>query len=436
MREIPTIDDMAALLRELCERFPAICRRRLIGASRKGEPLELVSIGDGRQNALVFGGPHANEPVGFLTVLRLASALCENAAERQGFTWHFIACVDPDGARLNEGWYGGPYTISHYHRHFYRPSMSDQPEWTFPIPSGRKRFDRPLPETLALMRVIDELRPAFMLSLHNADFGGAYFQISRDVPGLPAELAAIAAGQGVPLDLGPIDTVGYQVAGPGVTLLPPAEHIDFVETGGDARTPRTYGASSWHYADRYGTFTLIAEVPLWTTPGCDDPSDAGLSFGHLVKAAAVRLREELEPLARARTDIRSQCVAHSPFHAAVDDTLAVSHLLIASLEGAVDREDAARTVTRAEASGIHDTVRRLPLRACAMFLRLLEAETAAGNHQAALTAVRATLEERLRRLCAAAEEELVPSVDPIGRIVTIQTEAALATARRLRFAQG
>ncbi|MBT2226972.1 M14 family zinc carboxypeptidase [Nonomuraea sp. NEAU-A123] len=434
MRVIPTIDDMAALLRELCDRFPATCRRRRIGASRRGEPLELVSIGDGRQNALVFGGPHANEPAGFLTVLRLASALCEDAAERHGFTWHFIACVDPDGARLNEGWYGGPYTISHYHRHFYRPSMSDQPEWTFPIPSGRKRFDRPLPETLALMRVIDELRPAFMLSLHNADFGGAYFQISRDVPGLPAELAAIAAGQGVPLDLGPIDTVGYQVAGPGVTLLPPAEHIDFVETGGDARTPRTYGASSWHYADRYGTFTLIAEVPLWTTPGCDDPSDAGLSFGHLVKAAAVRLREEIEPLARARTDIRSQCVAHTPFHTAVDDTLAVSHLLIASLEGAVDREDAARTVTRAEASGINDTVRRLPLRASSMFLRLLEAEAAADNHPtpAALTAARAALEERLARLCAQAEGELVQLPDPLGRIVTIQTEAALAAARRLR----
>ncbi|MEU7828651.1 MULTISPECIES: M14 family zinc carboxypeptidase [unclassified Nonomuraea] len=432
MRVIPTIDDMAALLRELCDRFPATCRRRLVGASRRGEPLELVSIGDGPQNALVFGGPHANEPAGFLTVLRLASVLCENAAERRGFTWHFIACVDPDGARLNEGWYAGPYTISHYHRHFYRPSMSDQPEWTFPIHSGRKQFDRPLPETLAMMRVIDELRPAFMLSLHNADFGGAYFQITRDVPGLAAELASIAAGQGVPLDLGPIDTVGYQVAGPGVTLLPPAEHIDFVETGGDARTPRTYGASSWHYADRYGTFTLIAEVPLWTTPGCDDPSDAGLSFGHLVKAAAVRLREEIEPLARARTDVRPQCVAHTPFHAAVDDTLAVSDLLVSSLEGAVDGEDAARTVTRAEASGIHDTVRRLPLRACAMFLRLLAAEAAAGNRPADLTAVRAALEERMGRLCAEAEGQLVQLDDPLGRIVTIQTEAALAAARRLR----
>ena len=48
-----------------------------------------------------------------------------------------------------------------------------------------------------------------------------------------------------------------------------------------------------------------------------------------------------------------------------------------SLEGAVDGQDTARTVTRAEASGMHDTVRRLPLRACAMFLRLLAAEAAA-----------------------------------------------------------
>ncbi|NRQ35505.1 hypothetical protein HII36_27280 [Nonomuraea sp. NN258] len=419
---------MSGGLRELCRRHPALCSIRPIGRSRAGEPLDLVSIGgDGggggggaRGHALVVGGPHANEPAGLLTVLRLATLLCADPARRAGLTWHFIGCLDPDGARLNEGWYGGPYTVAHHHRHFYRPAMGRQPEWTFPIETGPRRFDRPLPETLALRRVIDELRPVFMCSLHNADFGGAYFQVSRRVPGLAAELAAIAESHGVPLDLAPIDTVGYASAGPGVSLLPSADRIDFAETAEQAGAPRPYGASSWQYADRYGTFTLIAEVPLWVSPGCDDRSPAGLTRGQLVKSAAVRLREEIEPLAWLRAETRTRCVADTPFHAAVDDTLAVSRLLVASLELGVDQRE---PVSRAEAGGINDTVRRMPLRAAAMFARLLAAEPE-------LATARAEVGGRLRRLCAAAQAEVVQLEDPIGRITAIQTHAVLTAARR------
>lgn len=443
MRVVPTVNELSSSLRALCERYPNICRIRRIGLSRDGAPLELLSIGGGSRNALVIGGPHANEPAGFLTVLDLATMLCESPGLRAGlgFAWHFVACADPDGARLNEGWFGGPYTVGHHHRHHYRPAMADQPEWTFPGPAGGNRvgggpgrFDRPLPETRALMAVIDELRPVFMTSLHNADFSGAYFQVSRDLPGLAADLARVAAGHDVPLDLAPIDTVGYRVAGPGVFLLPPAERIDFVETGQVTRGPRPWGASSWHYADRHHTFTLIAEVPTWASPGCDDPSDAGRSRGHLLKTAAVRLREEIGALDALHTAVRGRFVARTPFHGAVSDTLAVSRLLIASLEKAASEPSADEPVSRAEVGGIDDTARRMPLRSAAMFLRLLDAELAAGNRAPVMAGARAEVEGCLNRLCAEAERDSVPHADPIARIAAIQTRATLTTARHLAYA--
>lgn len=416
---IPTVDVVAAKLREICVLYPDLCSTRRIGYSRLGEPLDMLSIGDGREHALVIGGPHANEPVGFLTVLRLAKLLCEG--ERHGFTWHLIGCVDPDGARLNEGWYAGPFTVAHHHRHFYRPALADQPEWTFPVDAGAKHFDRPLPETRALMRVIDDLRPGFLFSLHNADFGGAYFQISRPLPGLAGELAALAVSHGVPLDLAPIDTVGYEVAGPGVTLLPSADWTDFADScGGEP----TYGASSWQYADRHGTFTLIAEVPLWTSPGCDDRAPAGVSERRLLEEATVRLRHEIAPIARLRE--ATGPTVTSPFHAAVDDTLDVCDRLIAAMKRAALQATATRPVSRAEAGGIHDTVRRLSLRTAGMFVRLLEEEPAAG------LAVHMEARAVLHRLSAAAQTEVVTPDDPLTRIVEIQTRAALISAAHLR----
>lgn len=48
-------------------------------------------------------------------------------------------------------------------------------EWTFPVDYKELHFHDPLPETQALMNIIDEIKPEFMYSLHNAGFGGSFF---------------------------------------------------------------------------------------------------------------------------------------------------------------------------------------------------------------------------------------------------------------------
>src|SRR5262249_6262307 len=175
---------------------------RRIGTSRLGEPLVCLSVGSGALNALIVGMPHPNEPIGAHTATYLARLLFEDDDLRESLdaTWHIVPCVDPDGTRLNEGWFKGPYTRTHYARNFYRPASEDQVEWTFPFSYKKAYFDRVLPETLALMRVIDDVKPALLCSLHNAESGGVYYYVSRDAPGLYPALHAIPAHLGLPLD--------------------------------------------------------------------------------------------------------------------------------------------------------------------------------------------------------------------------------------------
>ncbi|HZB31623.1 MAG TPA: M14 family zinc carboxypeptidase, partial [Streptosporangiaceae bacterium] len=260
---IPSMDALFDAFRDLASRYPRLFRLRRIGTSRLGEPLIMLTTGRGPKQALLVGGPHPNEPIGFLTLLHLARRLADDADLRDGmgYAWNLIPCIDPDGARLNEGWYGGPMTIEHYHRHFYRPALRNQPEWTFPMNHGRAFFDRPLPETQALMRVIDELRPRFQYSLHNADFGAAYFVLSRDIPGLADKLAESARAGDIPLELTPSEAVGWQVAGPAAFVMPPAHEV--FTNNGRKSGPHFHGGSSLHYAERHGTFTLITEAPMW-----------------------------------------------------------------------------------------------------------------------------------------------------------------------------
>ena len=200
----PLVDELVDQLEELASRYPDVASLIRAGTSRLGEPITALRVESGPREALVFGGVHPNEPIGGLTALHLARALCAAPELRQrlSYSWTVVPCIDPDGMRLNEGWFKGPFVRSHYGRHFYRPAGEEQVEWTFPFRYKKAYFDAVLPETLALMRQIDERKPALMCSLHNGELGGAYYYLSTAVPGIYQELQEIPALFGLPLDLG------------------------------------------------------------------------------------------------------------------------------------------------------------------------------------------------------------------------------------------
>ncbi|ELP63703.1 zinc carboxypeptidase [Streptomyces turgidiscabies Car8] len=269
LHRYPSVDELADRAAALVARHPADARLRTIGTSRAGTPLRLLSVGHGSRQALIVAGPHANEPVGGATALRLAErALADpGPTVRADATWNLLLCLDPDGSRRNEGWLAGPFTLGHHFRNFFRPGFLEQPEW---LPDGAA--GAALPETRALLAVQDELRPFFQCSLHGVDVGGGFVELTRDLPGLPQRVAETAARLGVPRELGSYDTLYWPRLGPAVHRIPPPVRGDLAAAITEAAVE-----STWFHPHRHGTVTAIVEAPMWGVAAVEDdtpPVDA------------------------------------------------------------------------------------------------------------------------------------------------------------------
>jgi len=435
-----TVDELNAAIDELAASFPDITHIRRIGTSRLGEPIRMLSIGAGPRNALIFAFPHPNEPIGGMTVNELSRLLCMDAALRAelGFTWHLIPCVDPDGTRLNEGWFPGPYTRRHYARHFFRPASNEQVEWTFPLAYKGVWFDRTLPETEALMRVIDELRPEFMYSLHNAEHGGVYYYVSREAPELYTTFQALPAWEGLPLHLGEPEQPMIQTVAQGIYVMPSqAEVIDFIEQyGGDpARSPSGGSSDSW--AARHGTFTLIVEEPYWDDPRANDITTSSQTRRDALLASAAGLSEAPAFFSRSYAAVEPDLRAESPFRKTIVATMRDTPEMLDQLTNwATESEETARPATVAEIFTSHDLMHMLRLRTGGQYLRMLEGEIGIGNGTPAIREQLAIATARFNAWCDEAEADSQGDVIPIRKLVAIQLGAALATAEWLRDTAG
>jgi hypothetical protein len=283
------VDELGVRAAALVDRCPRDARLRQVGTSRAGLPLWLLSVGHGSRQALVVAGPHANEPVGGATALRLAERaladprLCDGA----DVTWNLLLCLDPDGARRNEGWLSGPYTLGHYFRNFFRPGFLEQPEW---LPDGAD--GAALPETRALLALQDELRPFFQCSLHGVDVGGGFVELTRDLPGLAPRLAHIAERLAIPLELGPYDTLYWPTLGPAVYRIPPPRRGDLAAAITEAAVE-----STWFHPHQYGTVTAVVEAPMWGVAAvADGTASADADTEGVLRAVSRTLRRDTERL--------------------------------------------------------------------------------------------------------------------------------------------
>ncbi len=430
-------DGLERALAEIAERHPETVTRRRVGTSRLGDPIHAVQIGAGERHALVFGLPHPNEPVGGLTALHLAGRLAADAAlrERLGLTFTIISCIDPDGLRLNEGWLAGPFTRTHYARHFFRPAGDEQIEWTFPVDYRSLYFDATLPETAALVRLIDQLRPELMVSLHNSELGGAYYYLSRPLPALYPVLQEIPGSVGVPLDRGEPESpeiVAFADAiFQGLGVKPIYDHA--VATGRDPAELRG-GDGSGGYAERYGTLTLFSEVPYWSHPDSSDATVTDESYADLLREQGARMDETIGLLQRVLDGVMPSLRAvGSPY-------LSASRYFIPALSriGQANRDraeqpDCQRPATVAERFSLADLVTSFRLRYGGMLLRALDGELAIGNATRGIRERRAELADVFEGWCAAADlVEQQCAAHPIRSLVATQYGAIVATAAQLR----
>ncbi|GAB1822670.1 M14 family zinc carboxypeptidase [Herbidospora sp. RD11066] len=425
-----TVDEVNDCLTRLAAAHRDLASIDRIGTSRLGDPLLCLTIGDGDRDIVVAAGPHPNEPIGGLTVMHLARRLCEDRALRNGARWHIVGCLDPDGTRLNEGWFAGPYTKAHYGRHFYRPAGDEQVEWTFPFTYKRSYFDRVLPETLALMRLIDRTRPAFLTTLHNGELGGVFYYLSRPEPELQSVLAELPAVFGLPLHVGEPEHPAIGQLAPAIFLTPRMEETyDYVEALGQDPTEVITGAASDTYAARWGTLCLTAELPYWVDPAAGDTSETSISYGDLIRTQAVHLRDTATILEETLNGVTADLISSSPFIRASRFFIPMLASIAATDENRSSAPAASRFATAAEVSSCRDLVHSYRLRFGGMLLRGLEGELAIGNGTPAIRRGCRALSEIYEKWCADAENEMSDQTIPIAHLVAIQYGAILAGAR-------
>jgi hypothetical protein len=430
----PTLDDLWRHFARLGRENPGLVSSRRVATSRLGEPILMYSVGSGSRDHLIVGGVHPNEPIGSWTAIHLAETLCADDELRAALdaTWHIVPSIDPDGGRLNEGWFADPGDRGHYARRFYRPAPDEQVEWTFPTSYKDAYFDRVMPETLGLMRLIDELRPDLYVSLHNGEMGGVYYYLSRPVPELTEVLHAVPASLGLPLDTGEPESPFLERYAPAVfgtgTI---ADAYDYLESLGVDPAPEIAGSSSSEYASRHGTLGVVAELPYWKHPDADDGSPTDESYADLLRRTGGEMTATGEALVDLLSRAEPLLTFESPF-------LRASRAFVPMLVrmGAVDRAraaspESARPATVAERFSCEDLVHCFRLRYGGMLLRVVEAEAVAGTATAPLR----RLVDETAVLYAAWQAEAAAvdraEVIPISSLVGVQYGTVLAAAAHL-----
>ncbi len=239
-----------------------------IGKSKEGRIINCLKIGEGNKNILFFGFPHPNEPIGSLTVEFLSQYLAETPefTRESGYTWFLVKAIDMDGAKLNEGWFKGNFDPLKRAKNYYRPPFHEQVEWTFPVEYKKLKFDSPIPATQALMKLMKEIKPYFLYSLHNAGFCGVYFYVSQDNRQMCLELQDLVRTENLPLHQGEPEMEFSKQLYPAIYQQFTIQAIyDYYESQGYNLNEFTkIGAGSNDYLQEIAgsdNFSLICEMP-------------------------------------------------------------------------------------------------------------------------------------------------------------------------------
>lgn len=445
-KEFLTLDELDASSRALAAAHPEVVSISEMGRTKNGHPLLCLKIGSGSKTGLMFGCPHPNEPIGTMMLEYLTERLASDKELRDAldYTWYVVKAWDADGLKLNEKWLKGPYTIFNYSRNFFRPAGHKQVDWTFPVDYKEHRFHEPIPETKAMMALIDEIKPHFIYSLHNAGFGGVYWYMSGPLDGLYDELYAAANKVDVPINFGEPEAPYCEAFAPAVyRSLGIEQNYDYVEkfapAGTDLSKRFTTGNCSETYArTRHGSFTLLTELPYFfdprikdTAPGTMSRRDAVLKKLDMSEASDRYLRETL-----AMTSDKMD--PDNPF------LLALKAFTTGSNNDAVRKmaetdPDYQRTASVAEEFDDLLVSRVYKLLSCGMLIRAneLELEKMASRgdedaeKRAAYERAMAIAVEHHKALADELEREIDYQVVPIRKLVSIQLECGLLVAQTI-----
>lgn len=432
-----TVAELEEGSRVLAKKYPDSVELRIIGESSEGRPITALLIGEGDESAFMYGFTHPNEPIGSMTIEYLASRLAASADLRKKLGYEFILAkaVDIDGAKLNEGWFRGPFDLLTYARNYYRPPPNEQAEWTFPIDYKTLHWSAPIPETRAIKNIVDEFKPAFTYILHNADFCGVYYYLSHELRPAYAELKNLPLSEGLPLHKGePPDEPYLRTLDEGIYHdYGVSDEYEFIlkTLGRDPARVISYGTDCYEYIrNLYDGFCLTCELPHFYDPKIMDTSPTRSKrrdlFVESLKTEADTRDFILHVLAQSR------------------DLLNTNSRIYRSVQYFIDRwtdvDEAMRTHSKDPAFERPATVAEMfDLTVLKMFSQmpvlgmverlLTEAESRTGSQN--LGPLTEAVHSRLIQLNEYVTRESSPRAIPIEKLAKIQLQSALVCLRNL-----
>ncbi len=441
-KEFLTVDEMDQSSKKLAEDYPDIVEIFEMGRTRENHPLYCLKIGEGSNNALMFGCPHPNEPIGAMMLEYFTRELAENKELRDklDYTWYIIKSWDADGTKLNEDWFKGPYTLYNYSRNFFRPAGHQQVDWTFPIDYKNMHFHDSIPETKAMMNLIDEIKPKFIYSLHNAGFGGVYWYISREIPEIYDDMRNAAKKQGIPLNLGEPEApycIEYSPAiyeGLGIK-----QNYDYLEKYGVENPEEILkvGTSSADYAEQVaGSFTLLTELPYFYDERITDLSESDISRKDAV-LKSIEFGEEADNFINSTLNkTKKHMEENNPFKLALE----------AFSDNTESNEATKKMISsNPDFSEIATVAEKFDNLLISQFYKMLSYGLLVRAHESELEKMKENKEEnpeknkeltdafnesleRLKELSGKLEKEINYQVVPIKKLISIQLECGILVA--------
>lgn len=441
MQDVPdyktflTVDELDSSMHSLAKKYPGVVELLPLGKSRQGSLITAMKMGTGSKVGLMFAMPHPNEPIGSMMLEFLTTRLAEDEdlLKSLDFTWYIIKCIDLDGTRLNEGWFKGPFSITNYARHFYRPPGRLQVEWSFPLDYKNLHFHQPLPETQALMKLIEEIKPDFIYSLHNSGFGGVYAYISHDIPAYYPDFYRMVESQNLPLHLGEAEIPYARTFSKAIfEALAITEAYDFLEKNGvpDPAAVMNSGAGSFDYARRFKKpLALVCEMPYFYNPAITDTSPSDMIRRDAVLTGLERSRTQLAFFQQQYDLIRDSLTMQSAFRDSIEDQIKFYEGNLAAEENWAKNEPSlsayATVAEKFDSLSLNSFYRLLNT---GMFVRLIQAEMAAGNSHDSLKNALQVIETKFNSDSASLEKELKYEVVPIQKLARVQLGAGLLYA--------
>ena len=451
VRDIPdyqvffTLEEMDQRSRQLARDHPECVSLFEMGRTRENRPIFCLKIGEGSRNALMFGCPHPNEPIGTMLLDYFSQRLAEDLElrEKLDYTWYLVKAWDADGLVRNEGWIKGPYNIYNYGRHFFRPASYAQVDWTFPIDYDKYHFHSVLPETQAMMNLIDQIQPEFIYALHNSGFGGTYWYESEATPEIYQKLHAIPEKYGLPMSLGAAESPANVAFAPAIYRCNSfRDEYDYLKryAPGKEKNLRAGECSAAYAYERYHSFTLLTELPYFYDPRISDTSPGELT------RLEVR-RRSVEEMDAIDQDLRSILALSrpwlsedNPYYMAVDDFCRNTGGGQASLNQAEKNPAFQELATQAEQLDQLVIGKFYKMILYGMLARANEEELVqeAGSNSCRARDLRQGRDaalEGLKRITDFLEAHLNYSVVPIRTMIGIQLESGLVILEHLRRLQ-